>query len=166
MSTQSFHHIAELQIGVDNHFNKTLLSETLKLSQIQENVGTLNESLGELRRKLKRNTHSANLQESYHILEKARGVWDALKEEYKNLPEADEIFLTTHKNLKEVPMELVERLLDSIENIKSQEQGKIPLISQSLKLATDLNEILSKIIAELAKEDKRSRQTPVNNMRA
>ena len=165
-SIMSTHYIAELQIGVDNRFNNTLLEESEKLNVIQKNVRTLNESLSTLNRKLKTNSHQVNLKESYRAIENAREIWESLQAEYPDLSDAEDIFLTTHKNLEQVSKEDIERLNDTIRNMLQQEQGKIPLITQMLKLATDLNDILSRIIQELAKDDKRSRQTPINNMRA
>jgi hypothetical protein len=165
MTTTYSHHIADLQRRLDDHFHADLMDKTHDIHDIQMRIGILNDSIATMRRHYKRNTPEVNLEESYKTLDQFQALWTSMKDQYPALITDDNVVLLPKDvDLKRVKIDDLERLMDNAQNLLQQEQGRIPEITQMLKLSVDLNDILSKIIAEMAKEEKRKHRTPIDNM--
>jgi uncharacterized coiled-coil DUF342 family protein len=156
--------IIALQNAQDERLHESLITQTEKIHRIQRDISLLNDALAVLRRRSKHGADTVDLSEAEETIRNVSQVFEELKALYPHLIDENEVLFPLDSEFSSVPIEKVEEMMDKLANLLTQRQNEIPEISQFLKLATDLNEILSKIIQEMAKEYKRAARSMIDNM--
>lgn len=156
--------IINLQNNQDDLLHGALSTQTCKIRQIQQDISTLNDSLAALRRKSKSGANRLDLSEAEPSIRRAADLYESLKEQYPFLINDSDSLFPAEMNFASAEIEHVEKMMDVIANVISQKQSEIPEVTQMLKMATDLNEIISKLIQEMAKEHKRASRAGIDNM--
>ncbi|NBO24009.1 MAG: hypothetical protein EBU93_02045, partial [Chlamydiae bacterium] len=147
-----------------NKLHHALTHHTKSIDEIQHDLGLLNGTLASLRRKSKSGLNTIDLSEAEKSICKTCDLFESLKERYPTLIEEEESLYDIEKGFTSVEIEEIEKMMDKISFLITQRQNEIPEITQNLKLITDLNEIITKIIQEIAKEHKKAPRTSIENM--
>lgn len=156
--------ISSLQTAQDQKLNDALIHHTKSIKEVQEDLGILNETLSTLRRKSKNGSNKLDLSEAEETIRKACEIFKKIQSNHPLLFNENDVLYPLEKGFKTVEIEEVEKMMDQIANLISQRQNEIPEITQNLKLVTDLNEIITKIIHEMAKEYRRASRSMIDNM--
>ena len=158
--------LVDLQKSQDDLLTQTLSHNMESMRKIQHHIQTLSESLAHFRRRCKEGEGKLDLRDSEDKLHHLHGIWSAFKaaDPYTQSDE-DTRLLPEDLDLENVEITLIEEMMDKISIMVSSEQNKIPELMQKLKLVTDLNEIISNIIREMAKAYNKSARTPVENLK-
>lgn len=159
--------LVDLQKSQDDLLSLTLSNNMESMNKIQNHIHTLSESLAHFRRRCKEGQGQLDLSDCEEKLHRLHSLWTAFKEAdpYSDASEEARLF-PADLDFEKVDVTLIEEMMDKISIMVSSEQNKIPELMQKLKLVTDLNEIISNIIREMAKAYNRSSKTPIENLRA
>ncbi len=149
--------IVDLQNQQDQRLHHTILEQTDKITKVHSDISQLNMAISSLRRKSKNGSDSIDMSEAEESLRQAYKIFEELKRSHPNfISENEALFDLENIDFKKMKIEELEAAMDKIANAITIRQNEIPEITQMLKLATDLNEIISKIIQEMSKEYRKS----------
>jgi hypothetical protein len=161
-----FEELVNLQETQDQLLREVLDQNMDGMHTTHARIHALSDQLANLRRKSKSGSKNLDLSDSTACLHRLNALWQELKAQdpYFDARTATGLFPPSI-DFSQVDITVAEEMMDKISLIVTAEQNKIPEMMQKLKLATDLNEIISNIIKEMAKMQHRSAKTPVDNMR-
>jgi len=162
-----FEELVNLQEIQDQLLREVLDQNMEGMQTTHARIHALSDQLAILRRKSKGGSKNLDLSESAECFHRLNALWQELKAQdpYFQADQATALFPPSI-DFKQVDIALAEEMMDKISLIVTAEQNKIPEMMQKLKLATDLNEIISNIIKEMAKMQHRSTKTLVDNLRS
>lgn len=157
------HEIIAAQNKIDKNFYGSIYEKMDEIKAIQNDIHALQNTISNLRRKSKSDNKTLDLSDIKDSLANAKNIFEELKIAHPNLFDKNESLLSDDADLSKVNIEEVEEMIEKIAHIVTQKQNKIPEVTQLLKLATDLNEILTKIVQETSKTYIRSFKTIIDN---
>jgi len=157
------HEIIAAQNKIDKNFYGSIYEKMDEIKAIQYDIHALQNTISNLRRKSKSDNKTLDLSDIKDSLANAKNIFEELKIAHPNLFDKNESLLSDDADLSKVNIEEVEEMIEKIAHIVTQKQNKIPEVTQLLKLATDLNEILTKIVQETSKTYIRSFKTIIDN---